>query len=228
VAPNNLLVEGPADLIYLNLASQVLQHENLIGLRDEWTIVPVGGADKVATFVSLLGAQGLNLAVFMDVSSGDQQRFQTILKNKLMVKKNLLTVGAVLDRDEADIEDLFSVDAYLKLVSRSYSNELGGKAIAIADLKDASPRLVKRLESYFSDKGINNGKFNHYKPAYDLMSNPNWHMELFDKGTKINFEKAIASLNGLLDLGAKDAAKRELPVKHFKGRDRGRAAESVV
>jgi hypothetical protein len=36
------------------------------GLRDDVTIVPVGGLDKVVTFVALLGANGLKLAVLHD------------------------------------------------------------------------------------------------------------------------------------------------------------------
>lgn len=193
IAPNNVLVEGPADLIYLNLATQVLLNEKRTGLSDEWTIVPVGGADKVATFVSLLGAQGLNLAVFIDASPVDQQKHQAILKNKLLAKNSLLTVGAILDRPEADVEDLFSTGAFLTLVNKSY-----GTTIKAKDLSEQVPRMSKKLEKYFAENHINNGKFNHYKPAYDLMMNPGWLSEVFDGETKANFERANIALNNIL------------------------------
>lgn len=216
VAPNNLLVEGPSDLIYMNLATQVLAQDKRTGLSEDWTIVPVGGADKVTSFVSLLGAQGLNLAVFMDAANGDAQRFQSILKNKLMLKKSLITVASILERAEADLEDLFSPNAFLKLVSRSYSSELGGQAITEKDLADKSPRIVKRLEAHFSGNGINKGKFNHYKPAFDLMNHPEWLKDLFDDQTKENFEKAFSALNSALDGEVSEDAARSLPVKKLK------------
>lgn len=218
VAPNNLLVEGPGDLIYLNLGTQLLKAEKREGLAPAWTPVPTGGADKIATFVSLLGGQGLHLAVFMDIAKGDEQRFRTILENKLMAKRNLISVGSVLDRAEADIEDLFSVEAYLTLVSLSYSTELGGKAISSKDLEQGSPRIVKRLEIYFAENEINGGSFSHYKPAFDLLMNPSWISKVFDAETKSNFEKAFALLNPLLDTEGHNLPAKGLPAKVFKSR----------
>ncbi len=225
VAPNNLLVEGPGDLVFFNLATQLLKQGNRTGLDDRWTVVPVGGADKIASFVSLLGAQGLNLAVFMDVSSSDQQRFQSILKNKLMLKKSLITVGSVLGRQEADVEDLFSTTAYLNLVSRSYANELNGKAISLTNLSNESPRVVKKLEAYFAAQGINKGKFSHYKPAYDLMCNPSWLSDVFDAETKANFEKAFSALNQALEAIHAEQSTTGLPVKRLRERSASKPAE---
>src|SRR5690606_20798695 len=53
ISKNNLLVEGPADLLYLTIMAGVLESVGKKGLRDDVTIVPVGGLDKVATFISL-------------------------------------------------------------------------------------------------------------------------------------------------------------------------------
>lgn len=214
VAPNNLLVEGPADLIYFNLTSQILEQNDKKGLSADWTVVPVGGADKIAAFVSLLGAQGLNLAVFMDATANDKQKFQSILANKLMLKKNLITVGSVLGKTDADVEDLFSVSAYLKLVNLSYAKVLGNTIVEEKDLTDRSPRIIKKLESYFAESGLNNGKFNHYKPAFDLMSNSTWINDVLDAETLSNFEKAFAVLNSAL---AGNLVETEsLPVKKLK------------
>jgi len=195
VAQNNLLVEGPADLIYLTVASQVLVEKGCQGLTDSWTIVPVGGADKVATFVSLLGAQGLNLAVFMDASAKSQQKIHNLIAGNLLLKNRFVTVGNILDRMEADIEDLFSSNAYLKLVNLSY-----GQEIAAADIEHITmPRIVSKMETLFSEDGINNGKFNHYKLAHDLIKNQNWQNEIFDTDTCDNFEMAFKALNGMLE-----------------------------
>jgi hypothetical protein len=44
-----------------------------IHLDEQWVIVPVGGLDKIPTFVALLGAQ-LNIAVVLDVGAGGSQK----------------------------------------------------------------------------------------------------------------------------------------------------------
>jgi hypothetical protein len=47
--------------------------------------VPVGGADKLATFVSLLGGNQLDVAVLMDVSSNSMQRINRTLSGWWLV-----------------------------------------------------------------------------------------------------------------------------------------------
>ena len=46
VSEKNLLVEGIADLVYLNILSNTLCESGREGLKSNITIVPVGGADK--------------------------------------------------------------------------------------------------------------------------------------------------------------------------------------
>ena len=51
IAPHNLVVEGTSDFTYLSLISDYLREKNKISLDPKWSIVPVGGADLVPTFV---------------------------------------------------------------------------------------------------------------------------------------------------------------------------------
>ena len=73
VSPKNLIVEGIADLVYLNLLSGALQYTGRKGLKNEITIVPVGGADKVATFVSLLRGNELDMVCLYWIHSQTNQ-----------------------------------------------------------------------------------------------------------------------------------------------------------
>ena len=57
IGPNSLVVEGASDLLYIQIVSALLQERGKVGLSAEWTITPVGGSDKVPTFVALIGAQ---------------------------------------------------------------------------------------------------------------------------------------------------------------------------
>lgn len=63
---NNLLVEGVSDLVYLTMMSSILEESGLQGIRDDITIVPVGGLDKVTSFISLLKGQNLNIVCALD------------------------------------------------------------------------------------------------------------------------------------------------------------------
>jgi hypothetical protein len=46
-------------------------------------ITPVGGSDKVSTFVALLGAQSnLNIAVLIDYQKKDRQSIENLCKKK--------------------------------------------------------------------------------------------------------------------------------------------------
>jgi hypothetical protein len=56
VGHNSLIVEGVSDHLYIHSLSALLQRKGREGLNKAWTVTPVGGAEKVSTFVSLLGA----------------------------------------------------------------------------------------------------------------------------------------------------------------------------
>ena len=51
LGPNCLLVEGPSDLLYLQTMSTILSDSNRESLSNKWVITPVGGAEKLVTFV---------------------------------------------------------------------------------------------------------------------------------------------------------------------------------
>ncbi len=87
-------------------------------------VVPVGGADKLSTFVSLIGANQLNVAVLMDVSRSEQQRIDNLRKSGYLKKNALVQVGQFLGKDDADTEDLFTPAFYLKLVNGAFATEL--------------------------------------------------------------------------------------------------------
>ncbi|MCQ3812650.1 MAG: AAA family ATPase [Acidimicrobiia bacterium] len=136
IGPNCLVVEGVSDLLYIQAISEKLQSDGREGLSADWTITPVGGFDKVSTFVALIGAQsGIKLATLVDYHRKDQQAIENLFKRKLMQKSNVLTFADFVDGDEADVEDMFDPGFYLKLVKKEF-----GTSIKVADLS-GSPRF---------------------------------------------------------------------------------------
>ena len=161
LGPNCLLVEGPSDLLYLQTMSTILSDSNRESLSNKWVITPVGGADKLVTFVSLIGANELNICVLRDVSNRDKQRVENLTKHSFLNRNSIIQLNEFVDKQEADIEDLFSIEEYLSLVKAAYPTVKD--TLSVEDLSKL-PRIVKRLEKYFSEK-ITDTRFNHFTPA---------------------------------------------------------------
>jgi hypothetical protein len=176
----------------------VLRENKRTALSDKWTITPVGGSDKVPTFVALLGAQKrMKLATLIDIQKKDRQRIEQLYKSKLLQKKNVMTFGEFTGRDEADIEDMFDVDFYLKLVNAEFKPGLA-KPIAESDLPATDERIVVRLEEYFKAKPLKNESFNHYRPARYFVENVATLKGDLSKDTLDKFEAAAKALYRLL------------------------------
>ncbi len=55
VGPDNLLVEGTSDFIYLTIMSQLCGATGRSQLDARWRVLPAGGSTNIPTFVSLIG-----------------------------------------------------------------------------------------------------------------------------------------------------------------------------
>jgi predicted ATPase len=198
VGPNSLIVEGVSDLLYLQVISDVLRDNHRTVLSDDWTITPVGGSDKVPTFVALLGSQkNMTLATLIDIQEKDRQKVEHLYKRKLLKKKNVLTFGSFTGRDEADIEDMFDVAFYLKLVNAEYAVAMK-KPITETDLPATNQRVLIRLEEYFEENPLTKDSFNHYRPARYFVENAATLKGELSKQTLDRFEDAARTLNALL------------------------------
>jgi hypothetical protein len=197
VGPNSLVVEGVSDLLYIQTMSGVLQAKGRVALDSRWTITPVGGSDKVPTFVALIGSQkNLNMATLIDFQKGDQQMIENLYKKKLLTRNRVLTFADFTGKAEADIEDMFDDSFYIQLVNREFSGSLSAP-LKLGDLRSPAPRIVVRLEEYFSTSPLRAGaKFNLYRPAR-LLSERAATLPIPDT-TLERFERAFKAANALL------------------------------
>lgn len=199
VGPNNLVVEGVSDLLYLQTMSTVIERAGGPGLDPHWTITPVGGSDKVPTFVALLGSQSdLNIATLIDYQKKDHQSIESLYKRKLLKKKNVLTYADFTGTVEADVEDMFDLTLYLHLVNKEYHESLQ-KPIVESDLDTNLPRNTQRLERFFESNPMKDGiQFNHYRPARFFAENVTFLSEDISEKTLERFSQTFESLNVLL------------------------------
>jgi hypothetical protein len=174
ISKRNLLVEGPSELIYLKAVSARLEAAGREGLRVDVTIVPVGGLNNLVTFIALLGASGLEMAVLHD-HGAPIQKLADLAKQKLIPSKALLNVAQFRDPGNAgpltssDIEDLFDPSFYLEFFNQTFS-----QSMPEADLPPGD-RIVERLERCIEAKALKlrpSGGFNHYLVASHFASNP--------------------------------------------------------
>lgn len=191
VSSNNLLVEGPADLIYLTVLSSYLESKGRKHLNPEITIVPVGGLDKVSTFISLLRGSKLKVACLLD-SFTDQRgkrKVDDLIADKIIKKTHVRFFDefSPASLTVSDIEDLFEVTEYLKFFNVAFKGEID--ALSEAALPQEISPVLKRI-----NKAIDRDRFNHYRPANALNS-----MKIsdttFSTETLARFEKVFEEIN---------------------------------
>lgn len=199
VGPNSLVVEGVSDLLYIQTVSALLDSQGKEGLSGKWTITPVGGADKVPTFVALLGSQkGLKVATLIDFQKRNQQTIENLYKRKLLKKQNVLTFAEFTGGAEADIEDMFDVEFYLKIVNEEYVKELDNP-ITKEMLASKTSRVVAKLEDFFTaNPQKSDARFNHYRPARYFTENISSLTTDINQKTLGQFEAVFRILNKLL------------------------------
>lgn len=174
IAKKNVLVEGPADLILLLHMSALLEQVGKAGLL-EGTLVPVGGLDKLATFIALLGANKLRLVVLHDRAGKPNQGLEDLVKEKLIEQKRVLDYAMfrIPSAPEADIEDLFPESLYVDAFNKTYAKQLGNSPALLSKLP-SHPRIVERINLWLKAEKVSllrDGGFNHYRVAQQLVPN---------------------------------------------------------
>lgn len=192
ISKNNLLVEGPADLLYITIMSSLLESMGRTSLTEDATIVPVGGLDKVSTFISLLRGSKLNIVCLLD-SFTDQKgkrKVEDLISHKIVKEKNIRFFDEFADIEGkyADIEDLFEKEEYLKLFNDSFEEY---EDIFIEQLGSNENQILKQI-----NKKIGKSHFNHFRPANKL-AQKGIDSKFFEEKTLARFENMFKEINKL-------------------------------
>ncbi len=192
ISEKNLLVEGVSDLIYLQILSNLLEVNERTFLNKNITIVPVGGMDKVATFISLLKGSDLNIVCLLDSPNDPKSKakIDSVIQGKIIKSKNIIYFDEFTNFSKSDIEDLFDKEEYLSLFNESFSEYAN---ISIDDLNNGIERVLLQIS-----KVIGRDRFNHYRPA-NLLAQKGVNYDYFSKTTLDNFEKVFQRVNQLFE-----------------------------
>ncbi len=186
VAENNLVVEGTSDYAYLKVVSDFLSSKNRIHLERKWSIVPVGGADLIPTFVALLGNH-LKITVLVDSRKGGHQRLERMAKDGYLEQQRIIVIGEVLGRSAGDIEDLFEEGEYLSLYNKAFNKGLKPNEISGSD------PIVVRIARH---EGID--RFDHGRPADVLLREREGVLTKLSDETLKRFESLFQRVNKTL------------------------------
>ena len=187
ISKNNLILEGTSDYTFISIISDYLIDKGRTGLKSEWTLIPVGGADLIPTFVALLGIH-LDLTVIVDARKEGNQKLSNLSNKGYLKSKRIITLNEITGNKLADIEDLFSSQDYINIYNDSFNKnhkieELNGS--------DQIVNQIARLE------GV--PRFNHGKPADIFLRNRDKYLDNLSEETLRNFEKLFETVNSTFE-----------------------------
>lgn len=201
IGTNTLLVEGPSDIVYLNVLSHALAKRGRKGRDPRWTLCPSGGIDKIAPFVRLFGGNRINVAVLSDIAKGDKTKIENLKKANILKAGHFYTCADFTAKPEADVEDFFEPELFVELLNGAYkpptANLVTAASLASAD---STPRIVKKAEALFRLMPTSVAEFDHFGPARWLLENPS----VLDRNSSAvnltldRFDAAFAAFNALL------------------------------
>ena len=148
-AKHNLVVEGITDYLLMKAMNELLIRKKMIKLDDKIVIVPAGGAKNIILLSSLFTSQDINVFVILD---GDKvgRDYKKKLSDKMLI--NAALVSDFTNIVNAEIEDLFEQDTYLKSVSMAYpsvSLDFNSKEKNIPNIVDKVTALFDRKDKSF-------------------------------------------------------------------------------
>lgn len=173
IGVNTWLVEGPSDILYLQVLSQALRKRHREGLDPKWTLCPSGGIDKIAPFVRLFGGNRINMAVLSDIANGDKTKIENLKKANILKAGHFYTCADFTVQSEADVEDLFEADLFVEMLNAAYKPPAANVVTKAALMAASStPRIVKKAEALFKLMPSPVAEFDHFGASRWLLENP--------------------------------------------------------
>ena len=201
VSEHTLLVDGPAEILYLQWFKRKLAHLGRPTLDDRWVIAPCGGVSKVAAFLSLFASEGLRIAVVGRASAGGDPvdpEARSTTQTKLLKEGNVLDWGSYAEQTDAGVEDLIGRNAYLELSASSYglSKDVAG---SLGRSPSAGTSLVAEVEAHLQTLAEMPGAFDPYHPAEFLIQRGmDFTVRGMDRALN-RFQELFRDLNAILN-----------------------------
>jgi len=150
----NLVVEGITDFWYLSALSNLSKEASSEDIDDSIVITPAGGAHKAVLLTAMLAGQKLRVCVLLDSDTEGTRAANDIIKNKIIKDSKVIVLSEILgDKKEADFEDIFPEEFFIKYVNEAYEKELKGNIIE-CPIPGYKPRMCSKIHDIFEERGI--------------------------------------------------------------------------
>ncbi len=159
LSKQNLVVEGVDDFWIISELTELLERSGSKGLPDDVFITPAGGASEAAYIATFMIGQKLDVVVLLDSDSAGDSARDNLVKRWITRYSSspaqILSLGQVVGEQVRPfaIEDLFSDEFYLALVTQAYKKELGAAGISKLEL-NGNGLLRDRVGSALEKMGI--------------------------------------------------------------------------
>jgi len=182
----HLAVEGSSDFVYLQRMTEHLTAKGKQGLDPRLAMIPVGGADNMPAFIALLGRRlKVSALIDGDRSSNRVARMQAAAKDNSVPHSAIVLCSDVANMPKnADIEDLFATQDYLRLYNWALKTDL-----AESELTPTTEPILRRI-NVFRGK-----EYDHALPAHALTQYREEFIATVNPATVANFEAIFALLN---------------------------------
>jgi hypothetical protein len=167
--PQTLLVDRPSDVLYLKWFSRELQLQGRAHLAPAWSLVPIGGLDSIAPFVSLFADQAQKIVVLTDGLMTHPRRLEGMWEHGLLQFGRILRPALYVDREDAQIEDMLGRRLFRELVTGAFGLE--ESSVLEDDAGTASRRLIAEVELHFASMPPWAPGFDSFAPASYLFEN---------------------------------------------------------
>ena len=199
LSQKNILIVGDiADFLFLETISSLLVAGGAEGLDPRWKITPIGGAERLAAFLSLVGDQRSSIAASpMIVRKSELGAVDDLLKKNLLQKQHIFFYGTFTGTDDADVEDMFDPDFYLGLVNSEYHDSLS-RPIKKNHLPSGDGRITAMITSYLeSVSQTAKVQFDRYRPARYFAENSALVQKGISDETWLRFQEMFKTINSI-------------------------------
>jgi hypothetical protein len=185
---HHLLVEGSSDYIFLTRMSAHMEANGKTVLSPKLAIIPVGGISNMPAFVALMGRR-LKVSVLVDGEKStsvldrtrNAARDNGIEESKVV---NIADVDSTLPKN-ADVEDLFELEDYVRLFNWAFKKNLTGEQLS------GTGRIISQVTDA-------EGSYDHAVPAHALVDNQDEFFKALNSATVERFEKLFQLLNATI------------------------------
>lgn len=143
-----LLVEKPADVIYLDWFSARLKAAGRRGLNPTWTLVPCGDLIRLATLVGLLAENTRSFAVLLTLSEQHPDVVGRRELSRMLESCHSFPLRRYAEPVESTVEDLIGPTAYPALIDLCYKIPRGQRLARALEPSPGMP-ILRRIADVF-------------------------------------------------------------------------------